>query len=315
MRLRSLRRLEEIALQKELEQLAAESAGLEALLASDRRQWRALAKEVAATQKEFGGDTPLGRRRTLLGEAPAPVEIPVAALVEREPVTVLCSQKGWIRAVKGHGINPAEQKYKEGDEQRFVIPAETTDRLVVFGTNGRFYAIPVDRLPGGRGQGEPLRLMIDLPNEHDIVALFPHRPGTKLLVASSDGRGFLVDADEALAQTRAGKQVLVPGADTKALLCLPVEGDLAAFVGDNRRMLVVEMAEIPEMTRGRGVILQRFRSGGLADARILRQAEGLSWRQGENRIRTEFDLTPWRGARGGAGRGVPQGFPRSGKFT
>src|SRR5947207_10753109 len=185
---------------------------------------------------------------------------------------------------------------------------------VIFGSNGRFYTLGADRLPGGRGQGEPLRLMIDLPNEHDVVALFPHRPGLRLLVASSDSRGFLVDGEEALAQTRAGKQALTPAAGAKATVCVPVDGDMAAFVGDNRRMLVVELAEIPEMARGRGVILQRHRSGGLADARVFRLADGLSWRQGENRTRTEFDVTPWRGARGGAGRGAPQGFPRSGKF-
>jgi len=314
MRLRALRRLEEIAIQKELASLGSEASGLEALLGSERRQWRALAKEVAATQAEFGGDTPLGRRRTLIGAAPATVEIPAAALVEREPVTVLCSQKGWIRAVKGHGVNAAEQKYKEGDGPRFSVAAETTDRLIVFGSNGRFYALPVDRLPGGRGQGEPLRLMIDLPNEHDIVALFPHRPGVKLLVAADDGRGFLVDGEEALAQTRAGKQVLAPAAGARAAICVPAEGDMAAFVGDNRRMLIVELAEIPEMTRGRGVILQRHRAGGLADAKVFSLAEGLSWRQGKSRTRTEFDLTPWRGARGGAGRGVSQGFPRSNRF-
>ncbi|HEV8679198.1 MAG TPA: DNA topoisomerase IV subunit A, partial [Stellaceae bacterium] len=276
MRLRTLRRLEEIAIQKELAGLAAEAEGLDALLESDRRQWRALAKEVRATQKEFGGDTPLGRRRTLVGVAPEPVEIPPAALVEREAVTVLCSQKGWIRAVKGHAVIAAEQKYKEGDRPRFAVLAETTDRLVVFGSNGRFYAIPADRLPGGRGQGEPLRLMIDLPNEHDIVALFPHRPGLRLLVAADDGRGFIVDGEEALAQTRAGKQVLTPASEARAAVCVAAEGDLVALVGDNRRMLVVDLAEIPEMARGRGVILQRYRAGGLADAKVFRQAEGLS---------------------------------------
>jgi topoisomerase-4 subunit A len=314
MRLRTLRRLEEIAIEKELNELAAEATALDTLLASDRRQWRALAKEVAATQAEFGGDTPLGRRRTLIGSAPEPVEIPPAALVEREAVTVLCSQKGWIRAVKGHAIAAAEQKYKEGDGPRFAVLAETTDRLVIFGSNGRFYTVGVDRLPGGRGQGEPLRLMIDLPNEHDVVALFPHRPGLRLLVAADDGRGFIVDGEEALAQTRAGKQVLTPAAAARAAVCVPAEGDVAAFVGDNRRMLIVDLPEIPEMARGRGVILQRYRSGGLSDARVFRLADGLSWRQGENRTRTEIDVTPWRGARGGAGRGVPQGFPRSGKF-
>ncbi|HEX5317778.1 MAG TPA: DNA topoisomerase IV subunit A [Stellaceae bacterium] len=315
MRLRTLRRLEELAIGKELETLASESSGLEALLASEKRQWRTLAKEIGEIAAEFGGETPLGRRRTELAQAPAAVEIPAAALVEREPVTVLCSKMGWIRAVKGHNAVAADQRYKEGDEGRFAILAETTDRLMIFGSNGRFYTVGVDKLPGGRGQGEPLRLMIDLPNEHDTVAMFPHRPGLKLLVASSDGRGFIVDADEALAQTRAGKQVLNPGGAAKGCICAPAEGEAVALVGENRRMLIVDLAEIPEMTRGRGVILQRYRSGGLVDAKFLRLADGLSWRQGENRTRTEFDLTPWRGARAGAGRSVPQGFPRSGKFS
>src|SRR3954452_23570238 len=186
MRLRSLRRLEEIALRKELDELAREASGLEALLGSDKRQWRAIRKEIATTQKEFGGDTPLGRRRTLIAAAPAVIEIPAAALVEREPITVLCSQKGWIRAVKGHGVS-TDQKYKEGDGPRFAVTAETTDRLMICGTNGRFYTIPADRLPGGRGQGEPLRLMIDLPNEHDVVTLFPYRENQRLLLVSQDG--------------------------------------------------------------------------------------------------------------------------------
>src|SRR6185312_346941 len=266
MRLRTLRRLEELAIGKELETLASESSGLEALLASDKRQWRTLAKEIGETAAEFGGETPLGRRRTELAQAPAAVEIPAAALVEREPVTVLCSKMGWIRAVKGHNAVAADQRYKEGDEGRFAILAETTDRLMIFGSNGRFYTVGVDKLPGGRGQGEPLRLMIDLPNEHDTVAMFPHRPGLRLLVASSDGRGFIVDADEALAQTRAGKQVLNPAGAAKGCICAPAEGEAVALVGENRRMLIVDLAEIPEMTRGRGVILQRYRSGGLADA-------------------------------------------------
>ncbi len=314
MRLRTLRRLEEIAITKELGGLSSEGADLEGLLASDKRQWRALAKEVAATGREFGGDTALGRRRTLIGAVPLAVEIPAEAQIEREPVTVLCSRKGWIRAVKGHAVIAAEQKYKEGDGPRFTAPAETTDRLMIFGSNGRFYTLGIDRLPGGRGQGEPLRLMIDLPNEHDIVALFPYRPGLRLLVAADDGRGFVVDGAEALAQTRAGKQVLTPASGARAAICVAAEGDAVAFVGDNRRLLVVDLAEIPEMARGRGVILQRYRSGGLADAKVFPLAQGLSWRQGETRTRTEIDLTPWRAPRGGAGASVPQGFPRSGRF-
>jgi topoisomerase-4 subunit A len=316
MRLRALRRLAEIEIRKELDTLAAEEAQLTALLASERRQWRAIAKEVKETGAEFGGDTPLGRRRTELAAAPEPIEIPAEALVEREAVTVLCSEKGWIRAVKGHNVSAAEQKYKEGDGPRFAVAAETTDRLIVFGSNGRFYTIGVDRLPGGRGNGEPLRLMIDLPNEHDIVAMFPYRPGIELLVAASDGRGFVVDGEEAVAQTRAGKQVLTPGEGAIARACVQAEGgDVVALVGDNRRMLIVKLDDIPLMTRGRGVILQRYKSGGLTDCKVFRLADGLSWRQGENRTRTETDLTSWLGSRGTAGRVVPTGFPRSNRFA
>ena len=316
MRLRALRRLEEIEIRKELDTLSGEEAQLTRLLSSERRQWRAIAKEVGETAAEFGGETMLGRRRTSLAAAPEPVEIPAEALVEREAVTVLCSEKGWIRAVKGHNISAAEQKYKEGDGPRFAVAAETTDRLIVFGTNGRFYTIGVDRLPGGRGQGEPLRLMIDLPNEHDIVAMFPHRPGMELLVAASDGRGFVVDGEEAVAQTRAGKQVLTPAEGAAARVCAQAEsGDAVAFVGDNRRMLIVKLDEIPLMTRGRGVILQRYKAGGLADAKVFRLADGLTWRQGENRTRTETNLDAWLGARGAAGRLVPNGFPRSNRFS
>jgi topoisomerase-4 subunit A len=314
MRLRALRRLEEVAIRKELEALGAEAGDIEKLLSSDRQQWTALSKEIAATQKEFGGDTTLGKRRTTIGEAPEPREIPVTALIEREPVTILCSEKDWIRAVKGHNVSAAEQRYKEGDGPRFAVSAETTDRLIVFGSNGRFYTLGVDRLPSGRGQGEPLRLMIDLANEHEIVAMFPYRLGMKILVAATDGRGFIVDGEEALAQTRAGKQVLSPGKGEKACVCVPASGDAVAFVGENRRMLVVDLEEIPEIARGRGVILQRYRMGRLADAKVFRLADGLSWRQGESRTRTETDLMPWRGARGGAGRSVPNGFPRNGKF-
>jgi len=316
LRLRALRRLEEAEIRKELDALAAEEAHLTRLLASEKRQWRAVAKEVGETGAEFGGDTPLGRRRTELAAAPEPVEIPAEALVEREAVTVLCSEKGWIRTVKGHNVSAAEQKYKEGDGPRFAVAAETTDRLLVFGSNGRFYTIGVDRLPGGRGHGEPLRLMIDLPNEHDVVAMFSYRPGMELLVAASDGRGFVVDGEEAVAQTRAGKQVLTPGEGAVARVCVQAEdGDAVALVGNNRRMLIVKLDDIPLMTRGRGVILQRYKSGGLADCKVFHLADGLTWRQGENRIRTETNLTAWRGARGGAGRLVPAGFPRSNRFS
>jgi topoisomerase-4 subunit A len=314
LRLRALRKLEEIEIRKELATLEEEGSELNALLADNARQWRAIAKEIGETKKQFGGETALGRRRTEIGDAPAAVLIPVEAMVEREAVTILCSQKGWIRTVKGHNGAAAEVKYKEGDGPRFLVQAETTDRLVVFGSNGRFYTLGVDKLPGGRGHGEPIRLMIDLPNEHDIVALFPYRPEQKLLLAASDGRGFIVAGEESLAQTRAGKQVLVPGDGAAASICLAVAGDVVALLGDNRKLLICKLEEIPEMTRGRGVMLQRYREGGLADAKIFTLAEGLTWRQGEVRTRTETDLADWLGSRAAAGRLVPSGFPKSNRF-
>ncbi len=314
MRLRSLRKLEEIELRKELKGLEGEEEEINRLLAEDKRQWKTIASEIGETKREFGAATRLGKRRTEIGAPPAVILVPVEALVEREPVTVLCSEKGWIRTVKGHNGAAAEVKYKEGDGPRFVVPMETTDRLVIFGTNGRFYTILVDRLPGGRGHGEPLRLMIDLSNEHDIVALLPYRPEQKLLLAASDGRGFICGGEEALAQTRSGKQVLVPGKGAQASICLPVNGDVVALLGDNRKLLICKLTEIPEMSRGRGVMLQRYKDGGLADAKTFHLAEGLSWRQGENRVRTETALDNWLGARAQAGRMVPSGFAKSNRF-
>jgi topoisomerase-4 subunit A len=314
MRLRALRRLEEIAIKKELDSLGAEEKDLTTLLADDKRQWKAIGGEIAELRKEFGPATALGKRRTLIGEPPAATIVPVEALVEREPVTVLCSAKGWIRAAKGHNLVLADVKYKEGDDARFALQVETTDKLLLFATNGRFYTLAADKLPGGRGHGEPLRLMIDLDNEHDIVTLLPYRAGAKLLVASSDGRGFVVPADEVLAQTRNGKQVLVVSDDVTAKVCVPAEGDTVATVGDNHKLLVFAVSEVPEMARGRGVILQRFHDGGLADAKVFTRANGLSWRQGETRTRTEMELSTWTGPRAGAGRIAPTGFPRSNRF-
>jgi topoisomerase IV subunit A len=311
MRLRSLRRLEEIEIKKELKSLGAEQEEIEALLDDDKRQWKAIAAELEDIKKSFGAG-PLGKRRTEIGAPPAAVLVPVEALVEREPVTVLCSDKGWIRAAKGHNLALADIKYKEGDESRFVVPAATTDKLLVFGTNGRFYTLPVDKLPGGRGHGEPLRLMIELGNEHEVAAILPYVAGAKLLLASSDGRGFVVPADEVLGQTRAGKVVMTPGDGAAARVCAPAEGDSVAVVGTNRKLLIFPLAEVPEMARGRGVILQRYHDGELSDAKVFVKAEGLSWKSGE-RTRTETDLRAWLGQRAGSGR-VVQGFPKSTKF-
>jgi topoisomerase-4 subunit A len=313
-RLRALAKLEEIEIRKELTTLEAEQGKLATLLEQERRQWKTIAAEIRETAKEFGGETKLGRRRTDIGMPPAPMLVPAEAMIEREPVTVVCSAKGWIRSIKGHAVAAGDIKYKDGDVPRFVIQAETTDKLTVFGSNGRFYTLPVDRLPGGRGHGEPLRLMIDLANEHAVVTLFPYRAAHRLLLAASDGRGFVAAAEEALAQTRAGKQVLVPGAGAQASICLAVTGDSVALVGENRKLLIYPVAEIPEMSRGRGVMLQKYKDGGLADAKIFNLADGLSWRQGETRTRTETDLTAWQGARASSGRVVPNGFPKNNRF-
>jgi topoisomerase-4 subunit A len=313
LRLRALHKLEQLAIQKEIDELAVEATGLETLLADESLRWAAIDQEVVEMKEEFGPHTALGRRRTELGGAPSAVIVPVHALVEREPVTVLCSDKGWIRAVKGHNVPLADQRYKEGDGPRFAVEAQTTDRLLVFASNGRFFTIGIDKLPGGRGHGEPLKLMIDLPNEAEIMALRVYRPGEKLMLVSTDGRGFIVNQDEAQAQTRAGKQVMNPAEKVTARFCLPFTGDALALVGENRKLLVIPLADIPEMSKGRGVILQKYKDGGLADAKIITLADGLSWPAG-SRVRSEPDLTAWKTGRGSSGRMVPTGFPRPTRF-
>ena len=238
MRLRALRRLEEAQIRREHETLEAEREGLEKLSSSTRRQKTVLLAEIAEIETRFGRETALGARRTAIGAAPAPQAVPAEALVEREPVTVICSAKGWIRVVKGHAGAETALRYKEGDRERFRFHAETTDRLLLFASNGRFYTLAADRLPGGRGFGEPVRLMVELGNDHEPVALFPHRPGRRLLVAASDGRGFFVPEDEAVAQTRTGRQVLNPAAGAEAAVCVEAAGDTVAVVGSNRRLLL-----------------------------------------------------------------------------
>jgi len=313
LRLRALHKLEQLAIQQELDELALEATGIETLLADESLRWQAIDREVVEIDAEFGRQTAIGKRRTELGGAPSAIIVPVHALVEREPVTVLCSDKGWIRAVKGHNVPLADQRYKEGDGPRFALETQTTDRLLIFASNGRFFTLGIDKLPGGRGHGEPLKLMIDLPNEAEIVALRVYKPGEKMMLVSTDGRGFIVNQDEAQAQTRAGKQVMNPADKVTARFCLPFTGDALALVGDNRKLLVVPLADIPEMVKGRGVILQKYKDGGLADAKIITLAEGLSWATG-SRTRTEPDLTAWKTGRGSSGRMVPTGFPRPTRF-
>jgi len=314
MRLRSLRRLEEVALLKERDALMEERAGLEDLLEDDGRQWSAIADQLRAVKKTFGKDHEGGARRTRFAEAGEAAEVPLAAMIDREPITVVCSKMGWIRAMTGHIDLGREMKFKDGDGPRFTFHAETTDRLLVFGGNGRFYTLSAAGLPGGRGMGEPLRLMVDLPNEAGIVALFIHRPGGRLMIASSAGDGFVVAEDEVIAQTRAGKQVLNVRGDVRALVCRSVAGDHVACVGENRKVLVFPISELPEMTRGKGVRLQRYKDGGLSDAITFDLARGLSWRDPAGRTRTQTDLSEWLGKRASAGRMAPRGFPRDNRF-
>jgi len=314
MRLRSLRRLEEMELRREHDSLSAEKTGLEELLASEDLRRAAISEEIRELKKTLLKHPEISNRRTRIGEAVDLPEIPLEAMIEKESITVICSEKGWIRAIKGHGEPGGAEKYKDGDKERFWIPSETTDKLVLFATNGRFYTIGCDKLPRGRGHGEPVRLMIDLGNDQDIVALFVHKQGRKLLVASSDGRGFIVDENGVIAQTRNGKQVLNVSGDNEAAFCKEIQGNSVAVVGENRKLNCFALEELTEMTRGRGVTLQRYKDGGLSDITTFNREDGLSWKSGE-RTRTEHDLTGWYTRRANAGRLPPRGFNKNNRFS
>ncbi len=315
MRLRSLRRLEEMELVRERDALMAERAELSDLLASEELQWSRIAEQLRETRKKFGKEYHGGARRTIFAEATEVEDVPIEAMIEREPITVVCSQMGWIRAMTGHIDLTRELKYKDGDGPRFIFHAETTDKLLVLGNNGRFYTIQASNLPGGRGMGEPLRLMVDLPNEAEIVDILIYQAGGKLLMASSAGDGFIVPQDDVVAQTRTGKQVLNVRDDTIAKVCRPVNGDHVAVVGENRKVLIFAIEELPEMARGKGVRLQKYKDGGLSDATTFNLADGLSWLDPAGRTRTETDLDEWTAKRASAGRMAPRGFPRDNKFT
>ena len=314
MRLRSLRKLEEMEIKGEHSALTRERAELDKLLKDPKLRWKEISGQINDIRKRFGDKTALGRRRTEIGDAPAAVDVPVEALIEKEPITILCSDKGWIKAARGHLDDVGEVKYKEGDKHKFALKAETTDKLIVFATNGRCYTIACDKLPGGRGYGEPVRLMTDLGNDHDVVALFIHKPGTRLLVASSTGRGFVVPEDDVVASTKGGKQILNVSGDEEGTGACIVGGDTVAVIGDNRKLLLFPLADVPEMARGRGVFLQRYKDGGLSDLKTFTLADGLTWVTGAG-VRTETDLMAWQGKRAQAGRLPPKGFPRSNRFS
>ena len=315
MRLRSLRKLEEIELRTELDSLQLERADLDDLLASEKMQWERIINELRETRKVFGKNSDSGNRRTELAEAPDFEEVPIEAMIEKEPITVVCSSMGWLRAMKGHVDLSQELKYKDGDEKRFVFHAETTDKLLMFGGNGRFYTMSCSELPGGRGMGEPIRLIVDLPNDANMVDLFIHQPDRKLLLASSAGDGFVVEENDIVAQTRTGKQALNVKGDITALICKPVVGDYVATVGQNRKVLIFPIDELPVMSRGKGVRMQKYKDGGLNDATTFHFIDGLSWLDPAGRRRIESELADWVGKRAGAGRMAPRGFPRENKFT
>jgi len=317
MRLRALRKLEEMEIRREHDELTKEREELKSLLGSEDKQWRRIGEEIKETKELFGQKTELGRRRTTFADAPDDVAVDLAeAMIEKEPITVVLSDKGWVRTIKGHGADTAKLSFKDGDRLRQAFDAQTTDTLLLFATNGRFYALSADKLPGGRGQGEPFRLMIDIEDAGDCVAFFVHEAGRKLLVASNAGYGFVVAEDDVIAMTRKGKQILNVKADEEAAVCAPVAGDSVAVIGDNRKLLLFPLDELPEMPRGKGVRLQRYRDGGLAFARTFAKKEGLPYLDGANRNFTlsPADLREWWGARAAAGRLPPRGFPKSGKF-
>ena len=311
MRLRSLRKLEEMELRKERDALIEEQDGLFEMMDSESLQWQRISKEIKDMKAVFAKED---KRLTTLSSAPDIDYDPTEILAEKEPITVICSVNGWVRAMKGHVDTEQEFKFKEGDDKAFVFHAETTDKILAFADNGRFYTLSGDKLPKGRGFGEPLNLMIDLPVDASLIAMFKASSG-KMLVAATSGHGFIVETDQALAQTKNGKQVLNVSGDVKAAACCPADGDSVAVVGVNRKLVIFDIDEVPVLGRGRGVILQRYKDGVLADIKVFNKADGLSWQMGGGRTRTETDLTPWTAKRGAAGKLPPTGFPRPAQFT
>jgi len=325
MRLRSLRKLEELELRKEHADLSAEKAQLEGLLASDKRQWGMISKEIEALKKAYpllnpdGSRHALGSRRTELRDAPtANADAVTEAFIEREPITVILSEKGWIRAPRGHAVDANDEKaYKAGDRPKFAIKCETTDKLLLLTTGGKVYTLAGDKLPGGRSQGEPVRLMVDIEEGQDVVDLFVYQPGRRRLIVSSDANGFVVAEDDLIANTRKGKQVLNVAAPEEARLLVPVDGDMVAIIGQNRKLLVFPLHQVPPMGRGKGVRLQRYKDGGVSDVKTFKSETGLTWTDSSGRsfVKPVGELTEWLGDRAAAGRQPPNGFPRNNKFS
>jgi len=317
LRLRQLRKLEEFEIRKEFDVLTLEKRAIEALLGSEAMQWKTIRWEVEKVRDKFGSATEIGKRRTTFADAPEHDDADIHhAMVEKEPVTVVVSEKGWLRAMKGHLTDHSLFAFKEGDSLKLAFHAQTTDKILVFTTGGKFYTIGVDRLPGGRGHGEPIRIIVDMENDQAIVTAFVHDPKRRLMLASHEGYGFVVPEAEVFANTRKGKQVMNVKSPDEAQLCLTVQGDHVAIVGENRKLLVFALSEIPEMVRGKGVRLQRYKDGGVLDAKLFSMDAGLTWQDSADRTftRSREELAEWIGNRAAAGRMVPKGFPRTGKF-
>jgi topoisomerase-4 subunit A len=316
LRLKSLSKLEEIEIKAEHDKLSEERREIKSLLKSEDQQWERIAEEVKATREAYSKKTDLGRRRSTFADAPA-IEIDLdQAMIEKEPVTVILSEKGWIRAMKGHMDDLSKLEFKQGDQLLRAVRAHTTDKLLLLATNGKVFTLMGDQLPGGRGHGEPVRLMVDLEENHALVEVFVHVPGRRLIIAATSGHGFVVPEDEMVAMTRKGKQVMNLTEPEEARLCVPAEGDTVAVIGENRKMLIFPLEEVNEMARGKGVRLQRYKDGGLSDVRVFRKEDGLSWLDPAGRIFTLpiTELGDWLGERAQAGRLAPRGFPKSNKF-
>ena len=313
MRLRSLRRLEEMEIRKEHKTLSREGRDINALLGSDGLRWARITAEIEETRRKFGAGS-MGARRTELGAVPAPVDITNIVAIEREPITVVLSERGWIRALRGHVADAEGQKFKEGDHLRLLLPCQTTDKLILLAGNGRAYTLRAGELPRGRGDGQAIRVMFDIGGGDEITHVFIWSDAHRYLLASSGGRGFVMPAEDLLAEKRTGKQVLNLRPGETARICVPADGDHLAVVGENRRLLVFPLDQVTELSRGLGVTLQRYKDGGLADLKVFHLKDGLTWPSG-GRTRTETDLRAWLGERGQAGKPPPNGFPRSGKFS
>ncbi len=319
MRLKNLRKLEEFEIRKEHEALTKEAAQIRDLLASDEKQWKIVAMGIRRIAAKYGPETTLGKRRSTFADAPehdtAAVEM---AMIEREPITVVVSEKGWVRTLKGHIDDLSRLEFKQGDKLRIAFKAETTDKLIVFSTGGRFFTLDASKLPGGRGHGEPIRLQCDMDQDQDVLDVFVHVPGRKLLMASKSGRGFVIAESEVMAQTRKGKQILNVAAGDEARLCVEVAeaATHVAVIGDNRKLLVFALQQVPEMTRGSGVRLQKYKDGGIASLKCFSGSEGLTWTDSAGRqyVRSLTELADWTGNRGDAGRLPPPGFPKTNRF-